>query len=142
MTPQTILAALVALYPSLGRAMRDPVVREATVARIELLVGACREAQVRRCAFVVGIAFVESGLRVRRDAPLAGCKPYSLDDARQARCAARSWNTSLRVCRTIPRTLTRYQYGACVVPRRFHRARVRAARYVALVRRVASTVER
>ena len=147
--PRLVLAFVVMLsarFPSVERALRDPVRREALMVRAKLVAYACHDAGIRRCAALFGIGETESGFRIRDERgrmPLMGCQPYRTDDAQQARCAARAWTFAMRRCRTEARALVRYQYGECAVPlgRRYRRARVAAARYVRNVQRIARAIE-
>lgn len=148
--PRLVLAFVAMLsvrFPSVERALRDPVRREALMVRAKLVAYACHDAGVRRCAVLFGIGEVESGFRIRDDRermPLMGCRPYVTDDARQARCAARAWTFALRRCHTGARALARYQFGECAVPRgrRYRRQRAATARYVRNVQRIARAIER
>lgn len=141
------VAMLSARFPSVERALRDPVRREALMVRAKLVAYACDDAGIRRCATLFGIGEVESGFRLRDERgrmPLMGCRPYVVDDPRQARCAAMAWTFARRRCHTEARALVRYQYGECAVPRgrRYRRARRAAVRYVRNVQRIARAIER
>lgn len=139
LTAHGVIALLLRLHPGLPMDHRDEV-----ELRVQMILDACREAGVTRCTPVVATCFVESGLRTRsHNAPLCGCKPYGTDDATQARCAARSWRTSLARCRTPLGAATRYGYGLCRVPRgrRFRRARAAQSRRAALVTRLTNRLE-
>lgn len=114
--------------------------KQALLDRIELVESACRsmwapEASVP-CGVLHAIVFVESGYQIRNPgAPLAGCKPYSSDNARQARCLAVSMAHRMRDCGGLRRGLVMYRSGRCTAPRALRR---RAARYVARVLRIAA----
>lgn len=145
MNPEAVLAVLLALHPNL--AVRSPERRTAAVERLGLIIEACDEAGLRgaACAPVIATCFVESGLRTRHArSPLCGCQPYDTDDATQARCAARSWRTSLARCRTRLGAATRYGYGLCRVPRgrRFRAARIQQSHRASLVLVLTRGIER
>lgn len=107
-----VVIALSALFPSVRVALRDPLRLDAFTVRAKLIEYACRDARLRRCSIVHGIAFVESGYRLRSAlSPLTGCNPYGTDDWQQARCAVRAVTAALHRCRSIDRALVRYQYG-------------------------------
>lgn len=136
MNSEALLTILLTLHPAL--AVRSPEARRATVERLGVIVDACRSVGLHgaACAPVVATCFVESGLRTRHTrAPLCGCQPYDTDDATQARCAARSWRTSLARCHTPLGAVTRYGYGLCRVPRgrRFRAARLQQSHRARLV---------
>lgn len=140
-----VAIALSALFPSVGRSLTVPQRHEAFIVRAKLIEYACRDAGLRRCSIVHGIALVESGYRFRHArSPLTGCNPYGVDDWQQATCAVRAVAAAERRCRTTARALVRYQYGECAVPRgrRYRRARAASARYVRNVMKVAARVAR
>lgn len=140
-----VVIALSALFPSVRVALRDPLRLDAFTVRAKLIEYACRDAGLRRCSIVHGIAFVESGYRLRHHrSPLTGCQPYTTDDWQQATCAVRAVAAAERRCRTASRALVRYQYGECAVPRgrRYRRARAASARYVRNVMTIATRVAR
>ncbi len=140
-----VVIALSALFPSVRVAVRDPLRLDAITVRAKLIEYACRDARLRQCSIAHGIAFVESGYRLRNArSPLTGCNPYGTDDWQQARCAVRAVNAALHRCRSIDRALVRYQYGECAVPRgrRYRRARAASARYVRNVMMIATRVAR
>lgn len=142
---RAVAIALAALFPSVGRSLAVPRHHEAFTVRAKLIEYACRDAGLRRCSIVHGIAFAESGYRMRNArAPLAGCNPYGADDWQQATCAVRTVIAAEHRCRTVGRALVRYQYGECAVPRgrRYRRARATSARYVRNVMKVAARVAR
>lgn len=124
MNHDAVLAVLLSLYPH--AAVRTDTARDRAARRIDVIVAACEADGLTgaRCAPVIATCFVESGLRTRHPrAALCGCKPYSRDDVQQARCAVRSWRTSLAVCGTLEGATMRYGYGLCRLPtgRRFRR---------------------
>lgn len=140
-----VVIALSALFPSVGRSLAVPSQHDAFTVRAKLIEYACRDAGLRWCSIVHGIAFVESGYRMRHTrAPLAGCSPYGTDDWQQATCAVRAVAAAMRRCSTTARALVRYQYGECAVllGRRYRRARAASARYVRNVMKVAARVAR
>ena len=144
MNSQIVLSLLLRLYPH--AAIRSDIARSAVIERIDIIVAACHVAGLEgvACAPVIATCFVESGLRSRHSrAPLCGCQPYHTDDATQARCAARSWRTSLARCASRRGAITRYGYGLCRVPsgRRFRRARREQSRRADLVTRLTQQLE-
>ena len=106
--------------------------------RVKLLHYACHDIHAP-CAVVYAVADVESGYRMRGARSLMGCQPYGSPDWQQARCGAQSIVTSLRICGTLNRALTRYvsPSGTCTTTRRWRR---RAAHYVATVHRIMNRI--
>ncbi len=138
MNASAVVVAIAIAVPSFAR--HGGV--EAATYRAKLMHYACMDAGVSRCSVVWSIAMHESGYRLRNaSAPLAGCRPYSIDDWQQATCAARAWRIATSRCGSESAAVARYRSGECRVARRGRRASsVRS--YVSSVLRLASRIER
>lgn len=138
MNASAVVVAIALAVPSFAR--RGGA--DAATYRAKLMHYACMDNGVNRCSFVWSIAMHESGYRLRNaSAPLAGCRPYSLDDWQQATCAARAWRLATSRCGDERAAVARYRSGECRVSRRGRRASsVRS--YVSSVLRLASRIER
>lgn len=112
-----LVAALLVAHPHWPA--HAPAARVLAVARVEVIVHACRAEGVTRrmCLATLAECFVESGLRARRrGASLCGCRPFATDDPTQARCAVRAVAAALAVCDTADEASTRYVDGRCRLP--------------------------
>lgn len=136
-----VILVLSSMFPAFARRSDR---REEAIRRAAIVEQACRaEGEGVSCSTIHAMVFVESGYRLRqREAPLAGCHPYSTDDRQQAACAVRALMRAVYRCGDIRRALARYQYGECDVPRRARRQAAATESYVSRVLRISRSIER